>query len=95
MDVKNVLKNYRHNQLKINIAEKQQKMTEELEKIKQEMETISMAIEYIKADYQIAIEEHFKQGTSYELLARKLGYSKNAIVYRIDCAIKQLEKLVN
>ena len=93
VNVHKTLKEYNKNQLRVTIAKKQNRMTEELEEIQKDMQTIDMAIDFIKLEYRLAIVAHFIEGDSYEVLARKYGYSKNGMVYRVKMGIKTIESL--
>ncbi len=94
MNVKEILKNYRQNSLKLSIAKANDRMTSELEEIEKDMKTVDMAIEYLKPDYQIIVEEHFRQGHSLFSIAKNKGYSKNAMLGRCNRATIALEKLL-
>ncbi len=95
MNVKEILKNYRQNSLKLSIAKANDRMTSELEEIERDMHAIDMATNYLKPTYQLIIEEHCRQGISFYELGSRKGYTANAMKSRASYATKALEALLN
>ena len=95
MDVKEWLKNYRKNEVKISIAEATGKFNDEIENLTREKKVIDVAIGHLMPEQQMAIDEHYRNGRSFERCGRQIGYGSSTVYKRCMSGIKTLECVLN
>ncbi len=94
MNVKEILINYRKSSLKISIAEATGNLNSEIEQLKENMKVVNIAVERMPEEYQTAIDLHFRQGLSYECIARSMGYTKANIRKRAEKGINLIQEVL-
>lgn len=95
MNVKECLSNYKINTTKIMIAEAVGKDNDDIRRLKVDMVKLDLAICNLPEKEQVAIDEHYRKGTSFEQIGRRRGYAKSTMYKRtckgVDLLIKVLE----
>ena len=90
MDVKDILKNYRKNTMLIKIAESRDGVNDKVKKMIEDKKVIDIAIDHLEYNDILIIDAYYKEGLSFDRVARKYGFAKSTVVRKINVIVSNL-----